>query len=206
MLWPGTPRLCQEANLVPIVEPEVLMDGDHTLQRCFEVTERMQRAVFSEIFVQRVMLEGMILKPNMVVSGMASAKQATVDEVADATVNCLLRTVPPAVPVVAFLSGGQSAEQASAHLNSMNVRYKSRAPWALTFSYARAIQQPAMEMWKGDDANVDAGAKGSVSPGQDATGPRVAGNTAQRWRSDDGTSIPPLHLRTSQFEPEQSTI
>ncbi len=146
--------LCQEANLVPIVEPEVLMDGDHTLQRCSEVTERTQHTVFSEIFVQRVMLEGMILKPNMVVPGTTSAKQATVDEVADATVNCLLRTVPPAVPVVAFLSGGQSAEQASAHLNSMNVRYKSRAPWVLTFSYARAIQQQAMEIWNGNDGNV----------------------------------------------------
>jgi fructose-bisphosphate aldolase, class I len=148
--------LCQEADLVPIVEPEVLMDGDHTLERCFEVTETVQRAVFSELFDQRILLEGMILKPNMVVPGVNSPKQATADAVADATVTCLLRVVPPAVPGVAFLSGGQSGEQAAAHLNQMNVRYKSRAPWALTYSFARAIQQPAMEIWKGDDANVDA--------------------------------------------------
>ena len=148
--------LCQEADLVPIVEPEVLMDGDHTLERCFEVTEKVQRAVFSELFAQRILLEGMILKPNMVVPGVKSPKQATVDEVADATVTCLLRAVPPAVPGVAFLSGGQSGEQAVAHLNAMNVRYKSHAPWALTYSFARAIQQPAMEIWKGDDTNVEA--------------------------------------------------
>ena len=146
--------LCQEAGLVPIVEPEVLMDGHHTLQRCLEVTEKVQRTVFNELFLQRVAMEGMILKPNMVISGAASAKQATVDEVADATVTCLLRSVPAAVPAVAFLSGGQSAQQASAHLNAMIVRFKSRAPWALAFSYARAIQQPAMELWKGEDAHV----------------------------------------------------
>ncbi len=148
--------LCQEANLVPIVEPEVLMDGDHTLERCFEVTEQVQRTVFSELFAQRILLEGMILKPNMVVPGTNSQKQATVDAVADATVTCLLRAVPPAVPGVAFLSGGQSGEQAAAHLNAVNIRYKSIAPWALTYSFARAIQQPAMEIWKGDDANVEA--------------------------------------------------
>jgi fructose-bisphosphate aldolase class I len=148
--------LCQEANLLPIVEPEVLMDGDHSLERCFEVTEKVQRTVFSELFVQRILFEGMILKPNMVVPGKDSPKQATADEVADATVTCLLRTTPAAVPAVAFLSGGQSGEQAAAHLNAMNVRYKSRAPWVLTFSFARAIQQPAMEIWKGDDANVSA--------------------------------------------------
>lgn len=148
--------LCQEANLLPIVEPEVLMDGNHTLEQCFEVTEKVQRAVFSELIVQRILLEGMILKPNMVVSGKDSPQQATVDEVADATVTCLLRTAPAAVPAVAFLSGGQSGEQAAAHLNSMNVRYKSRTPWVLTFSFARAIQQPAMEIWKGDDTKVPA--------------------------------------------------
>ena len=148
--------LCQEADLVPIVEPEVLMDGNHTLERCFEVTEKVQRTVFSELFAQRILLEGMILKPNMVVPGVKSPKKATVDQVADATVTCLLRTVPPAVPGVAFLSGGQSGEQAAAHLSAMNVRYKSRAPWALTYSFARAIQQPSMDIWKGDDANVAA--------------------------------------------------
>ena len=146
--------LCQEAGLVPIVEPEILMDGDHTLERCSEVTDKALRTVFSELFAQRVMLEGMILKPNMVLPGAACTKQATVEEVADATLSCFLRAVPAAVPAIAFLSGGQSAELASARLNEMNVRFKSRLPWALAFSFARAIQQPAMELWKGQEENV----------------------------------------------------
>jgi len=146
--------LCQEAGLVPIVEPEVLMDGDHTLERCREVTEEVLRTVFHQLYMQGVMLEGMILKPNMVLPGLACPKQETVDEVADATVTCLLRSVPAAVPGIAFLSGGQSAELASARLNAMNVRFRSRLPWALAFSFARAIQQPALEIWRGDDANA----------------------------------------------------
>jgi fructose-bisphosphate aldolase, class I len=146
--------LCQEAGLVPVVEPEVLMDGDHTLQKCQEVTDEVLRATFSELVAQRVVLEGMILKPNMVLPGLECKTQESVDEVADATVGCLLRAVPAAVPVVAFLSGGQSAELASARLNAMNVRFQGRLPWALAFSYARAVQQPAMEIWKGDDKNV----------------------------------------------------
>ena len=146
--------MCQEAGLVPIVEPEVLMDGDHSLQRCFEVTEKVLRTVFNQLYTQKVMLEGIILKPNMVVPGMVSPQQATVEEVADATVNCLLRTVPAVVHGIAFLSGGQSGELASAHLNAMHIRFKSQLPWTLTFSYARAIQQPALEIWHGDDANV----------------------------------------------------
>jgi fructose-bisphosphate aldolase class I len=146
--------LCQEAGLVPIVEPEVLMDGDHTLEHCCEVTGEVLRTVFSALFAQRVMLEGMILKPNMVLPGAACAKQATVDEVADATLSCFLRAIPAAVPAIAFLSGGQSAELASARLNAMNLRFKSRLPWALAFSFARAIQQPALELWKGQEANV----------------------------------------------------
>ena len=148
--------LCQEAGLVPIVEPEVLMDGDHTLERCFEVTDEALRTVFSQLFAQRVMLEGMILKPNMVLPGLACTTQKTVDEVADATVSCFLRAVPAAVPAIAFLSGGQSAELASARLNAMNLRFKSRVPWELAFSFARAIQQPALEIWKGQEANVPA--------------------------------------------------
>jgi len=146
--------LCQEAGLVPVVEPEVLMDGDHTLERCYEVTEEVLQTVFSQLYIQRVMLEGMILKPNMVLPGLTCPKQETVDEVADATVRCLLRAVPAAVPGIAFLSGGQFAELASARLNAMNVRFKSRLPWALAFSFARAIQQPALEIWKGEEANV----------------------------------------------------
>lgn len=151
--------LCQEAQIVPIVEPEVLMDGDHTLERCYAVTEKVLRMVFCQLHTQRVLLEGMILKPNMIVPGLACKKQESVDEVADATVRCLLHTVPAAVPGIAFLSGGQSSEDASLRLNAMNVRFKSRHPWALTFSFARAIQQPALEIWKGDEANVAAAQK-----------------------------------------------
>jgi fructose-bisphosphate aldolase class I len=146
--------LCQETGLVPVVEPEVLMDGEHTLERCCVVTEEVLRMVFNQLYTQRVTLEGMILKPNMVVPGLACLKQIELDEVTESTVRCLLRAVPAAVPGVAFLSGGQSGELASARLNAMNVRYKSRLPWALTFSFARAIQQPALEIWRGDEANV----------------------------------------------------
>jgi len=148
--------LCQEAGIVPIVEPEVLMVGDHSLQRCFEVTEEVLRVVFRQIHVQGVTLEGMILKPNMVLPGSTCPTQENVDEVADLTIKCLLRAVPAAVPAIAFLSGGQSAELASSRLNTMNVRFKSRLPWTVAFSYARAIQQPALELWKGLDANVPA--------------------------------------------------
>jgi fructose-bisphosphate aldolase, class I len=148
--------LCQEAGLVPIVEPEVLMDGGHTLERCREVTEEVLRTVFNQLYTQRVALEGMLLKPNMVLPGLNCPEQAAVDEVADTTVGCLLRAVPAAVPGIAFLSGGQSAELASARLNAMNVRFKPRLPWALAFSFARAIQQPALEIWKGAGANVSA--------------------------------------------------
>ena len=148
--------LCQEAGIVPVVEPDVLMAGDHSLQRCAEVTEDVLRAVFSQLYLQGVALEGMILKPSMVLPGLASATQQTVDEVADATVTCLLRAVPAALPGIAFLSGGQPAELASARLNAMNARYRARLPWALAFSFARAIQQPALEIWRGEEANVSA--------------------------------------------------
>jgi fructose-bisphosphate aldolase class I len=146
--------LCQEAGLVPVVEPEVLVDGEHTLEQCYDVTDEVLRTVFSELFAQRVMLDGMILKPNMVLPGLSCPNQKAVEEVADATVKCLLRAVPAAVPAIAFLSGGQTPELASARLNEMNVRFKSQLPWALAFSFARAIQQPALELWKGRDENV----------------------------------------------------
>ena len=146
--------LCQEAGLVPVVEPEVLMDGEHSLEQCYKVTDELLRTVFSQLFAQRVALEGMILKPNMVLSGLACTRQETVDEVADATVSCFLRAVPAAVPAIAFFSGGQSPELASARLNAMNLRFKSRLPWAVAFSFSRAIQQPALEIWKGQEANV----------------------------------------------------
>ncbi len=148
--------LCQEAGLVPVVEPEVIMDGDHTLEQCSRVTERVLRTVFDQLYTQRVVLEGVILKPNMVLPGSACPTQEGVDEIADTTVRCLLRAVPAAVPGIAFLSGGQSAELASDRLNAMNVRFKSRLPWALAFSFARAIQQPALEIWKGNNTNVPA--------------------------------------------------
>ena len=148
--------LCQEAGLVPIVEPEVLMDGEHTLERCRKITEEVLRTVFNQLDSQRVLLEGMILKPNMVLPGLACPTQESVDEVADITMKSLWRTVPAAVPGIAFLSGGQSAELASARLNTMNLRFKSQLPWALAFSFARAIQQPALEIWKGKEAHVKA--------------------------------------------------
>lgn len=146
--------LCQEAGLVPIVEPEVLMDGDHTLDVCLKVTEEVLRNVFIQLNCQRVLLEGIILKPNMVLPGLTCPVQESVDEVADTTMKSLWRTVPAAVPGIAFLSGGQSAELASARLNTMNHRFKTQLPWALSFSFARAIQQPALEIWRGQDVNV----------------------------------------------------
>ena len=171
--------LCQEAGLVSVAEPEVLMDGEHTLGRCRELTEEVLRTVFNHLYKQRVLLEGMILKPKHGASGMdlppqEEVKEAApgeqryqvrlagrqqnevkdVDEVADATVHCLLLAVPAAVPRVAFLSGGQSNELASARLNAMNVRFKSRLPWELAFSFARAIQRPALEIWRGKAAPV----------------------------------------------------
>lgn len=143
----------QEAGLVPIVEPEVLMDGDHTLERCEEVTEDMLRLVFRELAPHRVALEQMILKVNMILPGEDCPTQASVEEVAAATLRCLRRTVPPAVPGIAFLSGGQSEEQATQHLNALN--QMNHAPWRLTFSYGRALQASALRAWHGH--NVQAG-------------------------------------------------
>ena len=146
--------LCQEGGLVPIVEPEVLMDGDHPIERCFEVTDQTLRAVFGELADQGVVLEQMVLKPNMVIAGKGASRQTDVEEVAEATLRCLLRTVPAAVPGIAFLSGGQSAELATEHLNAMCGM--GPLPWALTFSYGRALQDPSLAAWKGEAANVEA--------------------------------------------------
>lgn len=154
--------LCQEAGIVPIVEPEVLMDGAHTLQRCAVVTERALHFVFDALRTQRVLLEGMILKPNMVVPGLKCATQAGADDVADATVQVFRRAVPAAVGGIAFLSGGQSAADASARLNAMHVRHGSELPWPLAFSFARAIQDPAMKAWAGKKENVAAAQKALV--------------------------------------------
>lgn len=147
--------LCQEAGIVPIVEPETLMEGDHTLEQCEAVTEKVLRAVFARLALHKVALEGTILKPNMVVPGEKSPTQNSVEEVADATVRCFLRTVPAALGGVAFLSGGQSAQLASARLNAMHVRHDKELPWPLTFSFSRAIQQPALEYWAGKPENVE---------------------------------------------------
>lgn len=147
--------LCQEAGLVPIVEPEVLMDGNHSLQRCYEVTEHALKALFEALYHFRVDLQGIILKPNMVLPGKECSDKNSIDEVAAATVKCFLSAVPAAVPAIAFLSGGQSPQQASQHLNAINKDYKDRLPWIVAFSFARAIQQPCLEAWKGKDVNVE---------------------------------------------------
>jgi fructose-bisphosphate aldolase class I len=146
--------ICQQGGLVPIVEPEVLMEGSHDLEQCLEVTGRVLRAVFNQLSIQRILLEGMILKPNMILPGKDCPRQDTVEQVAEATVRCLLRSVPAAVGGIAFLSGGQSGELACARLNAMNVRFASKLPWPLTFSFARAIQHPALDIWSGHDATV----------------------------------------------------
>ena len=151
--------LCQEAGIVPIVEPEVLMDGTHTIETCAAATEQILIALFAQLRLQGVTLEHTILKPNMVLSAIDCPKQAGVDQVADATVHTFLRNVPAAVPGIVFLSGGQPADLASARLNAMHVRFKDKMPWALTFSYSRAVQQPALELWAGKDANVPAAQK-----------------------------------------------
>jgi len=147
--------ICQEAGIVPIIEPEVIMDGTHNIKRCSEVTHEVLHSVFNQLYKYGVVLEGMILKPNMVISGLQCPSQATVDEVADATINCLLQTVPAAVQGIALLSGGQSYKLASEHLNAMNKVAKYKLPWALTFSYSRAILQPVLEIWKGEYSNID---------------------------------------------------
>jgi fructose-bisphosphate aldolase class I len=145
--------LCQEAGLVPIVEPEVLIDGNHTIERCDQATEATLKTVFAKLYEHRVALEGMILKPNMVLSGKDCPVQASVAEVAERTINCFKRTVPAAVPGVAFLSGGQSAELATERLNAMNAM--GPHPWEVSFSYSRALQDPVLKTWKGDASNAE---------------------------------------------------
>ena len=147
--------LCQAAQIVPIVEPEVLMDGDHDIERCYEVTQRVLNTTFQELLIQRVELEGMILKPNMAIAGKNAAKRAGVDEVAEKTVKLLKACVPASVPGIAFLSGGQSDEEATAHLDAMNKI--GGLPWNLTFSYGRALQAAPQKAWSGKPENVAAG-------------------------------------------------
>ncbi len=148
--------LCQEANIVPIVEPEVLMDGDHDIDRCYEVTEFTLKSLFDELYAQDVALEGTILKPNMVIAGKGCPTQASVEEVAEKTVRCFRAAVPAALPGIVFLSGGQSDEEATAHLNAMNAGYKDQMPWGLSFSYGRALQAAPLKAWGGKVENVPA--------------------------------------------------
>jgi fructose-bisphosphate aldolase, class I len=149
--------LCQEASIVPIVEPEVLMDGGHTIERCEEVTNLVLDRVFSHLFAARIYFEGMILKPNMVIAGKKSAQQATPEQVAEATVRTLKRQVPSAVPGIAFLSGGQSPTQATAHLSLINAH--GPLPWHLTFSYGRALQEDSLKAWSGKVEGFGSGQK-----------------------------------------------
>ncbi|MFI5205395.1 MAG: class I fructose-bisphosphate aldolase, partial [Candidatus Paceibacterales bacterium] len=148
--------MCQQAGIVPMVEPEVLMDGAHTMEQCRQVTEKVLRTVFRHLARKGVALEGMILKPNMVVPGLDCPAQESVQEVADATVKLLIQLVPANVVGVAFLSGGQSSQLASERLSAMNSKYKTQLPWPLTFSYSRAMQYPALEIWGGKEENVPA--------------------------------------------------
>jgi fructose-bisphosphate aldolase class I len=149
--------LCQEQRIVPIVEPEVLMDGAHDLKRCDEVTSVTLQSVFNQLHAHRVRLEGIVLKPNMVISGMKNAKRASAEEVAEATVRCLKRHVPTAVPGIAFLSGGQGPEEATEHLSLIN--QLGPLPWEVSFSYGRALQAPVLDTWRGQQANWAAGQK-----------------------------------------------
>jgi fructose-bisphosphate aldolase class I len=190
--------LCQAASMVPIVEPEVLMDGSHSIERCDEVTTMVLHVVFQALVEQRVALESMLLKPNMVVPGKAGPRPAPVHEVATATLRCLLRTVPAAVPGIVFLSGGQSDRLATAHLSAIN-RLPGTKPWKISFSYGRALQDAALEAWHGRDENVKAAQEalshrgrcnGAASLGRytdemEASSPRVGGPEQRHDAHDD---------------------
>lgn len=168
--------LSQEAGLVPIVEPEVLIDGPHSIERCYAATEATLKEVYHQLFHQRVVLEGTVLKPNMVVSGKSAGEQAGSEQVAELTVKCLRNCVPGAVPGIVFLSGGLSEELATAHLNAMN--QIGPHPWELSFSYGRALQASALEAWKGESSNLQAG--------QEAFLHRVKMNGAARFGKYSG--------------------
>src|SRR2546423_13607327 len=156
--------LCQEAGIVPIVEPEVLMDGDHTVDTSYRITSKVLNALYTELHDQRIELEGTLLKPNMILSGYDASEQADDDEVAELTIRCFERHVPAAVPGIVFLSGGQSDEDATARMNAMNAR--GPHPWELSFSYGRALQAPAQKAWLGDAANVEAAQKAFYRPAE----------------------------------------
>lgn len=151
--------LCQESGIVPIVEPEVLMEGNHSIEKCEEVTMKMHRILFHQLYLQRVNIEGMILKPNMILPGKDSPLQVDDSAIANATIECFLRSVPAAVPGIAFLSGGQPSQKATSRLNAMNLKSNPPLPWRLTFSFSRAIEYPALEIWNGKRENREASQK-----------------------------------------------
>ena len=185
--------LCQEQQLVPIVEPEVLMDGSHTIDRCEDVTGGVLHSVFDALFEQGVLLEGMLLKPNMVIAGKECARQASVPEVATATLRCLRRHVPAAVPGIVFLSGGQPARLATAHLNAIN-RLPGPRPWKVSFSYGRALQDPALEAWRGRDENLEAG-QHALRHRASLNGAASLGNYTDAMEQTGPATDDPLHPR-----------
>ena len=185
--------LCQEQQLVPIVEPEVLMDGLHTIERCEEVTGVVLHAVFHALFEQDVAVEGMLLKPNMVVAGKACSRQPVVEEVAAATLRCLRRHVPAAVCGIVFLSGGQNARQATAHLNAIN-QLSGPKPWKISFSYGRALQDPALEAWNGRDENLVA-AQSALYHRAKCNGAASMGKYTQEMEAGSASADDPPHRR-----------
>jgi fructose-bisphosphate aldolase class I len=174
--------LCQEAGIVPIVEPEVLMDGTHDIERSYRVTSRVLFALFTELHDQKVELEGTLLKPNMVLSGYGCPTQASTDEVAELTIRCFRERVPAALPGIVFLSGGQSDEDATAHLNAMNAR--GPHPWELSFSYGRALQAPALKAWRGQAGNVEAAQQAFYRRAK-FNGAARSGSYAPEWETAD---------------------
>jgi len=185
--------LCQEQRLVPIVEPEVLMDGSHTIEHCERVTAFVLHAVFHALFEQNVTLERMLLKPNMVIAGKACTPQPSVEEVATATLRCLLRHVPAAVPGIVFLSGGQNARMATAHLNAIN-RLPGPKPWKITFSYGRALQDPALEAWHGRDENLASG-QSALYRRASCNGAASLGKYADEMELETASADEPPHRR-----------
>jgi fructose-bisphosphate aldolase class I len=181
--------LCQEQDLVPIVEPEVLMDGSHSIERCEEVTGGVLHAVFHALFEQGAALEGMLLKPNMVLPGKECRRGAAVEEIATATLRCLRRHVPPAVPGIAFLSGGQPARLATEHLNAIN-RLPGPKPWKISFSYGRALQDPALEAWHGRDENLAAGQQALYRRAR-SNGAASLGKYTDEMEAGSGADDPP---------------
>jgi fructose-bisphosphate aldolase class I len=182
--------ICQQAGLVPLLEPEVLTDGAHDLEQCMQVTGRVLYAVFNQLHTQHILLEGMILKLNMILPGKDCLRQDDVEQVAEATVQCLLRSVPAAIGGIAFLSGGQPGELACARLNAMNIRFASAMPWPLTFSFAGAIQYPALDIWSGHDANVISAQKALLHRALCSRAARLGNYSAEMER--DCASIPAL--------------